>query len=396
MTKLRRDQFPHRAKVIFYARLAIDSFALLFLLFPKWNTVVAPFLGNVFLIYLFILSSHLFSYLWIEKKFGRVIYFISLCFDIITMGSLIVLSGGLASPLMSGLILYTVVFALLYPHPLAIIPPLLLLPVVAKINQLVGTDVPARDLILLLWYSGLDLIIVYVVVYFDFQANIQFWREKKLQKEKDLLLVMNEQQRMAREMHDGLGASLSAIKIQAEFLSEISKGLGEVEEESSTLHNRTAQALIELRRTVRILREDFELENSMDELIQSMEGLWGYNIILNSKTVTLNINKKQQLNIYRIIQESLTNSGKHARANKIHIDLMDSEVPKWTNSIDFEKKGFSLTIRDDGVGFSPKEKKEGHYGLIHLSERANVMGGFCKIKSKKGQGTTIKMWLPYC
>ncbi|MBU1239235.1 sensor histidine kinase [Myxococcota bacterium] len=394
-TKLRRDQFPHRARAIFYSRLALDSFGILFLLVPTWTSTIVPFLSKGLVIYLFMLAGHLFSYIWIGRRWDRVIYFLSLCIDILALGTLIVLTGGLASPLMSGLILYTVVFAILYPHPLAILPPLLLLPVMAKISQLMGTEMPGRDLLLLLWYSGLSLITVYVVVYFDFKENIRYWKEKKLQDEKNILLVVNERQRMAREMHDGLGALLSAIKIQAEFLTEISRDEGqEIAEEASALHERTAMALVELRRTVRILREDFELENALDELIQNMEAMWKYKVEFQSSLGKMILDKTQQLNLYRIIQESLTNTGKHGKACNVTIALTEAKRPKWLTDTINSLKGVRMTIVDDGCGFSPDEKKEGHYGLVHLMERSRELGGDARVESTPGTGTHIELWFP--
>ncbi len=394
-TKLRRDQFPHRARAIFYSRLAFDSLGILFLLVPTWTSTIAPFLSKGLIIYLLMLGGHLFSYIWIGRRGDRILYFLSLCIDILALGTLIILTGGLASPLMSGLILYTVVFAILYPHPLAILPPLLLLPVMAKISQLMGTEMPGRDLLLLLWYSGLSLITVYVVVYFDFKENIRYWKEKKLQDEKNHLLVVNERQRMAREMHDGLGALLSAIKIQAEFLTAIAEDGGEeVAVEASTLHDRTAMALVELRRTVRILREDFELENSLDELIQNMEAMWKYKVDFHSSLGKMFLDKTEQLNLYRIIQESLTNTGKHGKASNVTIALEEAPRPDWLSLDISGQRGVRMAITDDGSGFAPEDKKEGHYGLVHLAERSRELGGDARVESSPGAGTCIELWFP--
>jgi signal transduction histidine kinase len=295
---------------------------------------------------------------------------------------------------MSGHILYAVFFAILYPHPLAILPPLLLLPVIAKISQLTGIEKPGRDLLLLLWYSGLDLIIVYVVVYFDLQENLQFRNILQFTQEKQRLGRVAERQRMAREMHDGLGAILSTIKIQSEFVCELASTDSELKIEAEELQQRTNLALAELRRAVRILRDDFDLTNSLEELIGNLSSIWKFEarLIANLETRQLPVNR--QLHLYRIVQEALTNAGKHARARSVTVTVMHEEKPpEWVEPRP-EGPGIRLEITDDGRGFPVEQQKQGHYGLVHLQERAAEMGGACRISSAPDEGTTISGWFP--
>ncbi len=393
MEATRRDQFSHRAKAVFYARLALDAFGVLFLLVPSWASASTPFLSWALFVYFILLAGHVTSYLWIDHKGDRVVFFLSLCLDILALGSVIVLTGGLASPLMSGHILYAVFFAILYPHPLAILPPLLLLPVIAKISQLTGTEVPGRDLALLLWYSGLDLIIVYVVVYFDLQENLQFRNILQFTQEKQRLGRVAERQRMAREMHDGLGAILSTIKIQSEFVCELAQDESELKTEARELEQRTNLALAELRRAVRILRDDFDLTNSLEELIVNLSSIWKFEAKLKTNLETRTLPVNRQLHLYRIVQEALTNAGKHAHAKIVTVQLMyDEAPPEW--AAEFSGAGIRLEITDDGQGFPVEQQKQGHYGLVHLQERAAEMGGACRISSAPDAGTTIAGWFP--
>lgn len=394
METTRRDQFSHRAKAVFYARLALDAFGVLFLLVPSWASASTPFLSWALFIYFILLAGHVTSYLWIDHKGDRVVFFLSLCLDTLALGSVIVLTGGLASPLMSGHILYAVFFAILYPHPLAILPPLLLLPVIAKISQLTGTEVPGRDLALLLWYSGLDLIIVYVVVYFDLQENLQFRNILEFTQEKQRLGRVAERQRMAREMHDGLGAILSTIKIQSEFVCELAQTDSELKTEAEELQQRTNLALAELRRAVRILRDDFDLTNSLEELILNLSSIWKFEAKLTTNLETRTLPVNRQLHLYRIVQEALTNAGKHARAQTVRVLVMFDETPPEWATEGFTGAGLRLEITDDGRGFPVEQQKQGHYGLVHLQERAAEMGGFCRISSAPDEGTTITGWFP--
>lgn len=402
METTRRDQFSHRAKAVFYARLALDAFGVLFLLVPSWASATTPFLTWALVIYLVLLAGHVTSYLWIDHRGDRVVFFLSLCLDILALGSVIALTGGLASPLMSGHILYAVFFATLYPHPLAILPPLLLLPVIAKISQLTGIEKPGRDLLLLLWYSGLDLIIVYVVVYFDLQENLQFRNIMQLSQEKQRLGRVAERQRMAREMHDGLGAILSTIKIQSEFVCELAPAGSELRTEADELQQRTNLALAELRRAVRILRDDFDLTNSLEELIGNLSSIWKFEGRLKTNLETRQLPVNRQLHLYRIVQEALTNAGKHARASVVTVMiLVEDTPPAWVidetgtdRPADQAGPGIRLEITDDGRGFPVEQQKQGHYGLVHLQERAAEMGGVCRISSAPDAGTTIAGWFP--
>jgi signal transduction histidine kinase len=91
--------------------------------------------------------------------------------------------------------------------------------------------------------------------------------------------------------------------------------------------------------------------------------------------------------LYRIMQESLTNVAKHARAGRVSVtvDLADPETAR-------------LRVRDDGVGFDPSNGaqllREGHFGLAGMRERASLVGGSLEVGSVPGHGTTVEVRLP--
>jgi len=94
-----------------------------------------------------------------------------------------------------------------------------------------------------------------------------------------------------------------------------------------------------------------------------------------------------ELPLFRVLQESLNNIGKHAQADNVWIDL-DLES---THAV-------SLTVRDDGVGFDPSTTtrgvREGHMGLRHIRERVETINGSLLVRSRPGQGTEIRVTLP--
>lgn len=88
---------------------------------------------------------------------------------------------------------------------------------------------------------------------------------------------------------------------------------------------------------------------------------------------------------YRIVQEALANVRKHARANHVEVLLEPRDG------------GLFVAVRDDGVGFSPSEVGEpqpGHLGLQSMRERAELAGGWVRVASDPGRGTTVEFWLP--
>lgn len=88
--------------------------------------------------------------------------------------------------------------------------------------------------------------------------------------------------------------------------------------------------------------------------------------------------------LYRISQEAISNVRKHASASRIDVLLQ------------LQKDGFLVRIRDDGRGFEPVEGGSipGHLGLPSMRERAELAGGWCRVESAPGQGTTVEFWVP--
>ena len=89
--------------------------------------------------------------------------------------------------------------------------------------------------------------------------------------------------------------------------------------------------------------------------------------------------------LYRIAQESVANARKHADAKRVEIDVASADG------------GISLVVRDDGRGFvaDPAAPPEpGHFGLSTLVERAELAGGWSRVTSTPGEGTTVECWLP--
>ena len=93
----------------------------------------------------------------------------------------------------------------------------------------------------------------------------------------------------------------------------------------------------------------------------------------------------QQVTVYRILQEALTNTCKYANANSVNIMIQPSvEHPSWLH----------IRVQDDGQGFDPDDNTTG-FGITSMQERAEAEGGQFQLTSTPGTGCLIQVWLPF-
>jgi two-component system, NarL family, sensor histidine kinase UhpB len=146
------------------------------------------------------------------------------------------------------------------------------------------------------------------------------------------------------------------------------------------------EALNELRLTVGRLFEPIEFELNLAQALQrlatSFEAASNIQIKLDIPDEIAAIDNDQHLVLYRTAQEALTNIQRHAHANQVWIQL------------EHQNNNIQLIIKDDGVGFSIDEQHDG-FGLRGLRERARMIGGSLKIVTIPGQGTTLKLTIPF-
>ncbi len=222
-----QDRFVARARALFYARMMFLTLGLLILAVPTWSGYFGLNGPVAFAGYFAMLLYSVANFLVIDHpKAGRWVTYLTLCLDLIIMVVLIAkpqVGGGLQSPLLATQLLFTTLFAILYPKPLSILPPLLALPVTTRLDLLLNRSVTAIELLTLLWYSALNFIIVYVVVYLNEREAAAHREVVELQGDLKELAVVEERNRMAREIHDGLGASLSSMIIQSEYILGLAK-----------------------------------------------------------------------------------------------------------------------------------------------------------------------------
>ncbi len=205
------------------------------------------------------------------------------------------------------------------------------------------------------------------------------------------LAIMEERNRLAREIHDTIAQGLTGIILQLEAADQLMES--NPERAQMRIQKATALArnsLQEARRSVWNLRpsplEDKQLVDAIRQELerQAEEASWKTNFRLEGEVPVLP--GEMENGLYRIVQEVLNNVSKHAEASHVEV------------SLGFEHNTIKLRITDDGVGFDPATTRsarvDGGFGLLGLQERARLLGGVLKIESASGQGTVMEIKVP--
>ncbi|MFO8037614.1 MAG: GAF domain-containing protein [Anaerolineales bacterium] len=202
------------------------------------------------------------------------------------------------------------------------------------------------------------------------------------------LAVVEERNRLARELHDSVTQALYGITLHAEATyRQLKSGAMEVAREQLTELRDTAQeALREMRLLIFELRpsllEQQGLVSALRARIEAVEERAGMEVEFIVEG-DVSLPNQTQDGLYRISQEALNNALKHANAQKIHLRLTG------------KPSSVVLEIIDDGVGFDPDTAVEGGgLGLDGMIERAEQMGVNLTLGSKPGQGTNIIVEVP--
>ena len=198
-----------------------------------------------------------------------------------------------------------------------------------------------------------------------------------------------ERQRIARELHDATGQSLTAVALGLHGVRRLMDSNGE----AARLHLRELEqyatdALAELRHIIADLRpsqlDDLGLTAALQWYVREFSNHYAIRTSLSVRGGAYRLPPEYEMALFRIVQEGLTNVAKHAQASRADVRL-------W-----FRADRVCLIVVDDGRGFSREtavEQAEG-WGLRGIRERAALLGGRCVIRSAPGFGVQIRVCVP--
>ncbi|MBX9835378.1 MAG: CHASE3 domain-containing protein [Burkholderiaceae bacterium] len=190
---------------------------------------------------------------------------------------------------------------------------------------------------------------------------------------------------LARELHDELGALLTAAKLDvARLKSKIDVNAPDIAERLRHLIEMLNSGIALKRRIVENLRPSslahLGLLAALEILAREYADTAGIQVETDLEAVTLP--EATELTVYRMVQESLTNIGKHAEAHKITIMVHSRPAH------------IAVEIRDDGKGFNMAAVGRGSYGLLGMRQRVEAAGGRLQVTSQPGHGTLVSAILP--
>lgn len=198
-----------------------------------------------------------------------------------------------------------------------------------------------------------------------------------------------EKARLARELHDELAQSLTALKMDTIWVRDHASSVpGMVTDKLTEMVEMLDRTVAATRRMAADLRplmlDDLGLVPAIEWLASSFMQRCGVPCTLSvNDELELELPEPYATAVFRIVQESLNNIAKHAAASQVIVTL-----DKTLNTV-------RLRVQDDGCGFfSDGARKPQSLGLLGLRERAKLLGGSVVIRSARGQGTTVEVSIP--
>ncbi|MFQ6069447.1 MAG: histidine kinase [Candidatus Aminicenantales bacterium] len=197
-----------------------------------------------------------------------------------------------------------------------------------------------------------------------------------------------ERTRIAREIHDELGQSLLALKMDLSLmLKEVPKGLKTLRKKIAAMSELVKNSIKEVKRIATELRpaiiDELGLAAAVEWQVNRFQARTGIKCTTSIEPKEPKVTRHQSTAIFRILQEGLTNIARHSNANRVRVSL--------------KKKGnrVELEIKDNGKGISEEKlSNPSSFGLSGMEERVLAMNGKIKITGKPEKGTTVKVSIP--
>ena len=209
----------------------------------------------------------------------------------------------------------------------------------------------------------------------------------ELNRQAQELAVLEERQKLARNLHDAINQSLFSAGLIAEVLPRLwERDQAEARHSLEDLRKLTRGAMAEMRALLAELRPSTLIDAELGDLLGLLANAFTGRTNVPAKVTVVGqgtLPADVQVALYRVCQEALNNIARHAAASAVVIHLNQNENVT------------EVIIRDNGQGFDPEQTASGHYGLSMMRERAEGVGAQLSITSQPGHGTELTIrWRP--
>lgn len=197
----------------------------------------------------------------------------------------------------------------------------------------------------------------------------------------------HERKRIAAELHDSLGQNLLIVKHRAQLGQRAAHDAPEFHEQFEWIIASASQSIEEVREIAQNLRpyhlDRLGLTKAIEVMIEKVAATTPVHFVAELVPLDDLFSKEDAITLYRVVQESLNNIVKHARASEVRVS-----VERLTDSL-------TLTICDNGRGFAPlaAAAQPSGFGLAGMAERVRMLGGQWRLDAQEGQGTTVTVQL---
>lgn len=222
--------------------------------------------------------------------------------------------------------------------------------------------------------------------------------EQELRERAEQMAVVNERNRLARDLHDAVTQTLFSASLLSDVIPRIwERNPAEARRRLEELRQLSRGALAEMRTLLLELRPTALVESKLGDLLRQLA------VAMNSRSrvqCELHIDDGDlatlpadiKVSLYRIAQEALNNVAKHSGATQAWLML----EPRPNTNGASDGRGVSLVIRDNGKGFSIESTRGNQLGLRIMRERADAIGAQIAVQSALGEGTTVTtVWEPH-
>ena len=214
---------------------------------------------------------------------------------------------------------------------------------------------------------------------------------EQLVRQQRVVATLEERERLARELHDGIGQVLGYMGMQAQTARKLVTD-GDAEKADALLGRLTEvarDAHADVRGSIFGLKagqaDGWSFISALKQYLARFQDNYGIHteLDLSGETLEAALSPEAGVQLMRVVQEALTNSRKHSQAHNISV------------SVGRKDGHIVLSVTDDGAGFDAGSSGgDGHFGLSFMDERMKQIGGSMEIKSKAGEGTVVSLAVP--